>query len=284
MRIAVPLIAAVLLSVACLAQATESCVWTAPAKTPRLFLDGPVAHFKQYYGTEWANCAARGNEKRDVEVEWRFGADAARAPIDSDKVQLARGSRQPFERLQSKLFPNHVCDNRQGLPRGKLAVTGLPGEERVSELVPIRVTVKAEGSLAPLAYESKTIDFPCPACSHSSNRSLRVRSARGQNPVIEGKIDQTWFECARHGGTLALLGFNGQAENDVMKAIRPDLRLAGLEKEFVLQGNEYVLRKPIPVSRLCAKGARVWSFEFWGRGELMRAGGGGRSIHTVECP
>jgi hypothetical protein len=56
-----------------------------------------------------------------------------------------------------------------------------------------------------------------------------------------------------------------------------------LEKELVRKRDKYVLRKPLPMARLCARNARFWSFELWGKGELMQLGGGGREILEVRC-
>jgi hypothetical protein len=79
-----------------------------------------------------------------------------------------------------------------------------------------------------------------------------------------------------------LRGFAGDSHSDVLNAIRPDLSLAGLEKEFVLRGDKYILRKPLPMARLCGAKTHTWSFELWGHGELMHLGGGGREVHEVR--
>jgi hypothetical protein len=177
-----------------------------------------------------------------------------------------------------------VCEKRSG-PRGKLAVTGLPGEERVSELVPVRARVVATGALAPLAFEAPPMTVPCPACDSSGGkRTLRVQQDHDGNLTLEAELDATWFECARHGATLMLLGFaERDGKSDVRNAVRPQLVLRDLEKELTLRGDVVVLHKPLPMSRLCAT-SKVWAFEFWGRGELARASGGGRTPFTLRCP
>ena len=68
-----------------------------------------------------------------------------------------------------------------------------------------------------------------------------------------------------------------------MAAVRPDFVIADLEKEFARNGDTRVVRKPLPMARLCAQRGRVWSFELWGRGELMRGTGGGRVVREVRC-
>jgi hypothetical protein len=211
-------------------------------------------------------------------------------PVDTDEVELRRGRAGDGPlRLEAKLFPNHVCEKRSG-PRGKLAVTGLPGEERVSELVPVRARVVASGALEPLAFEAPPIEVPCPACDAPGKRLLRVQQDYEGNLTLEAELDAQWFECARHGATLMLLGFSAQGaagqqdgQRDPRNAVRPQLVLRDLEKELTRKGDVVVLRKPLPASRLCATG-KVWAFEFWGRGELARASGGGRTPFTLRCP
>ena len=114
---------------------------------------------------------------------------------------------------------------------------------------------------------------------------LRVQQDHEGNLVLEAELDARWYDCARLNATLTLLGFSEQraAGGDVRNAVRPDFVLRDLEKELTRRGDVVVLRKPLPLSRLCAKG-KVWAFELWGRGELMQAAGGGRSNFTLRCP
>jgi hypothetical protein len=269
------------LAVPGLAAAADPCAWKDPGKIPRLFLQDRVAIFRYPYDAGWAACAAsKGDE---VQVQWRAGDDAGAPPLRTDKLTLDRSPGDGPRRLQARLYPNHVCDGRAKPARGKLVVSGLPGEERVNELVPLRASVVAAGRLSPLAYTSPPLEFPCPACGDRGRQMLRVRDDREGNPSLEGELDVAWFDCAKHGATLALLGFSGATEEDVRRAIRPELALEGLEKAFVRKGDKYVLQQPLPKSRLCARKANVWSFEFWGRGELMAAAGGGRSLHSIRC-
>ncbi|MEY4545303.1 MAG: hypothetical protein RL685_1498 [Pseudomonadota bacterium] len=274
-----------------LAHAAEPCAWRHPGKPSRLFLDDRLAVLRRYYDAQWAACAAPNGGR--VTIEWRVGSDPQATPVDTDEVELRRGRAGDGPlRLEAKLFPNHVCDKRSE-PRGKLAVTGLPGEERVSELVPVRARVVATGALAPLAFDAPPITVPCPACDAPGKRLLRVQQDHDGNLTLEAELDAKWFECARHGATLMLLGFSegrtqdaaGQhaGKGDLRNAVRPQLVLRDLEKELTRKGDVVVLRKPLPASRLCATG-KVWAFEFWGRGELARASGGGRVTFTLRCP
>jgi hypothetical protein len=281
MRSTFLIIAASFAGLSGLAAAADPCVWKDPGKVPRLFLQDRVAVFRYPYDAGWAACAVgKGDE---VQVQWRAGDDAAAPPLRTDKLTLDRSAGDGPRKLQARLYPNHVCDGRPKPARGKLVVSGSPGEERVNELVPLRVSVVAAGRLAPLAYTSPVLEFPCAACGDRGQRTLRVRDDREGNLSIEGELDAAWFDCAKYGATLALLGFSGATEQDVRNAVRPDLALEGLEKAIVRNGDKYVLNQPLLKSRLCARKASVWSFEFWGRGELMAASGGGRSLHTLRC-
>jgi hypothetical protein len=132
---------------------------------------------------------------------------------------------------------------------------------------------------------SPPVDIPCPACGSNRGGDISVVVADNERDlVIEAKLDPEWFECARRDATLSLLAFAGDSERAVSTAIQPDLVLADLEKELVRKGDGYVLRKPLPMGRICSKKARFWAFEVWGRGELMHAGGGGREVREVRCP
>lgn len=276
-----PLLVGLAASMPQLARAAE-CAWRHPGKPSRLFLDDRLAVLRRYYDPQWAACAAPSGGR--VSIEWRVGNDAQAPPVDTDDVELRRGRAGDGPlRLEAKLFPNHVCEKRSG-PRGKLAVTGLPGEERVSELVPVRARVVATGPLAALAFDAPAIEVPCPACDSSAGkRTLRVQPAHDGNLTLEAELDASWFECARHGATLMLLGYaEKEGQSDVRNAVRPQLVLRDLEKELTRRDDAMVLRKPLPMSRLCAA-SKVWAFEFWGRGELARASGGGRTTFTLRC-
>jgi hypothetical protein len=263
------------------AQAGEPCTWKDPGKPPRLFLRDGVVVLRSYYASAWAACAARPNDK--VRVQWFAGKDIAGTPVRTEELGLDRSTREPSHKLEARLFPGAVCDGRAPQPGAQRKLTGVPGEERLSELVPVHVSISAGGSLAPLAQPSATIDVPCPACGTHYRGSLSARIEQGGELTLEGELEATWFECAKQEATLALLAFAGRSEGDVMLAIRPNLVLADLEKSFVRRGDKYVLHKTVPKARLCAGGAHTWSFEFWGRGELQRASGGGRTIYSIDC-
>jgi hypothetical protein len=266
-----------------LARAADRCAWTDPGKKPRLFIDDRVVVFRDYYPPEWAACVI-GQGNKDFEIQWIVGADPQAPAAETEKVHLYGGKDDAPRKAEVKLFPNHICeDEGPRRPSGKPVTTGMPGKEYVAQLVAVRVRVVASGALAPLAYTSPPIEVPCRACGSASG-SLEVNPDRNEKDlVLEGEADRAWFECASRGATLALLGFGGQSSADVTTAIRPDLTLGGLEKDFSRKGDKYVLYKPLPLARLCAHGANVWSFETWGRGELMHLGGGGRSVHELRC-
>jgi hypothetical protein len=265
------------------ARAADRCAWTDPGKKPRLYVDDRVVVFRDYYSPEWAACVM-GQGTKDFEVQWIVGADPRAAPVETEKVHLYAGNDDGPRKAEVKLFPNHICEDKGPRPPGKLITTGMPGREYLATTVPVRVRVVASGALQPLAYTSAAVEVPCRACGSDGRGSLQVNQDPNQKDlVLEGEADRDWFECAAQGGTLALLGFGGRSSAEVTVAIRPDLTIGGLEKEFVRKGDKYVLRRPLPLSRLCARGAKVWSFEAWGRGELMHLGGGGRSIHDLRC-
>jgi hypothetical protein len=264
-----------------LARAAE-CAWRHPGKPSRLFLDDRVAVLRRYYDPQWTACAAPNGGR--VSVEWRVGSDAQAPPVETDTIELRRGrSDTPF-RLEAQLFPNHICEKRSG-PPGKRSITGLPGEERVSELVPVRARVVATGALAALAFDAPPIEVPCPACDMSrGKRTLRVQQDYDGNLTLEAELDAGWFECARQGATLMLLGYaeKKDAKGEARNAVKPQLLLRDLQQELTRKGDVMVLRKPLPKRRLCAQG-ETWAFEFWGRGELARASGGGRTMFTLRC-
>jgi hypothetical protein len=263
-------------------RAESSCPWKEPGKPPRIYVEDRVVFFRTYYTPEWAACALTKGNKR-VEVEWLVGNDPT--PVQTDKVDLYGGKDDEPRKLGANLFPNHTCDDkRPRTPHAKVVTTGLPGKEQVSELVQVRVRVKAVGELAPLAYASPAVEIPCPACDQNHRGSAMVRTGDNEKDLIfTAEAERGWFECASRGATMTLRGFAGESQSDVLAAIRPDLSLAGLEKEFVLKGDKYILRKPLPMARLCGAKTRYWSFELWGRGELMHLSGGGREVHEVRC-
>ncbi|MEO8183523.1 MAG: hypothetical protein ABI895_32215 [Deltaproteobacteria bacterium] len=277
-----PLIAAALaVAIPWHAQASEPCAWKDTGKPPRLFLRDRVVFFRSYYASGWAACAARPNDK--VRVQWFAGKGSGGTPIRTEELGLDRSTREPSHKLEARLFPNAICDGRAPQPGAQRKLTGVPGEERLSELVPVQVSISAGGSLAPLAQQSAAIDVPCPACGTQYRGSLSARVEQDGTLTLKGELEATWFECVKQGATLALRAFAGRSEADAQLAIRPDLVLADLEKSFVRKGDKYVLHKTLPKARLCAGDAHVWSFEFWGRGELQRASGGGRTIYSMQC-
>ncbi len=274
-----------LLASPALARADDACVWKDPGKPPRVLVDDRVASVREYYSPSWAACLAPAGP-HDVEVEWLFGVDPDAPPIHSEKIHIRAGQEDGPIKLESRLFPGQVCDKRRSdKAHNTLAVSGPPGNEEVMELVPVRAHVKAAGTLSPLDYISPPVDIPCPACGSDAGGRISVVVADNERDlVLEAKLDSTWFECARRDATLGLLAFAGDSERAVSTAIQPDLVMADLEKEFVRKGDGYVLRKPLPMGRMCSKKARFWSFEVWGRGELMRGGSGFREVRELRCP
>jgi hypothetical protein len=262
--------------------AAEPCAWRNPGKLSRLFLERRVAIFRRYYDAQWASCAAP--EGGRVTLEWRTGMDPQAPPVQTDTIELRRGRSDEPYRMQEELYPNHVCEKRSG-PRGKLALTGSPGEEQVSELVPVRARLVATGALAPLAFDPPPIEVPCGLCERLGERMLRVQQDHYSGKLtLEAKLDPRWYECARFDATLMLLGFSEERApgNDVRSAIQPDFVLRDLEKKLTRRGDVVVLDEPLPTARLCAT-SKQWAFELWGRGELMRAAGGGRTTFTLRC-
>lgn len=266
------------------ARADDACVWKDPGKPARVLIDDRIAIVREYYSPTWAACLASA-APRDVEVQWLLAGAPDAPPIHSEKIHIHAGQDDGPIKLESRLFPSQVCDKRRtdkAVPR-KLAVSGAPGSEEVVELVSVRAHVKAAGTLSPLEYMSPPVEIPCPACGSSRGGDISVVVADNERDlVLEAKLDSAWFECARRDATLSLLAFAGDSERAVSTAIQPDLVIADLEKEFVRTGDGYMLRKPLPMGRICSKNARFWAFEVWGRGELMH-GGGGREVREVRC-
>jgi hypothetical protein len=272
-----------LVAIPTFAQADEACVWKDPGKPPRTFVDDHVVFFREYYSSQWAACAMRKGA-RDVEVQWLSGADADAPPLHVEKAQISVARGDGPTKLEARLFPSVSCgEHRTNKEPKKFATTGLPGREQVVELVPLRVRVKAAGALTPLEFTSPPIEVPCNACDSGHSGAVRVVVADNQGLVLEATLDPVWFECARRGATLSLLAFAGDTQREALAAVQPDLVVPDLEKEFVRKGDAYVLRKPLPMGRMCTKKGRLWAFELWGRGELMHAGGGGRDIQEVKC-
>jgi hypothetical protein len=273
-----------LLAAPALARADDACVWKDLGKPPRVLVNDRVASVREYYSRSWAACLSPAGP-HDVEVEWLFGVDPDAPPIQSEKIRIRAGQDDGPIKLESRLFPGQVCDKRRSdKAHNKLAVTGPPGNEEVMELVAVRAHVKGAGALSPLDYISPPVDIPCPACGSNRGGDVSVVVADNERDlVLEAKLDAEWFECARRDATLSLLAFAGDSERAVSTAIQPDLVMADLEKEFVRKGDGYVLRKPLPMGRMCSKKARFWAFEVWGRGELMHGGGGGREVRELRC-
>jgi hypothetical protein len=262
-------------------RAAEPCPWRDPGKSPRVFVEERVVTFRQYYTPEWAACVlAQG--ARAVDIQFVPDGAAAGEPLATEKETLHAGKSDEPRRLQARLFPSNVCDRKARSGQGKLVLSGRPGRERLARLVPVRVRVVATGLLAPLAYTSPVVEIPCEDACGSGGGSARIRSERDGGLVLEAEAERAWFECARRDASLRLLGFAGSSRQEVSAAIRPDFVIDGLERAFAREGERYVLKKPLPTTNLCATG-KVWSFEIWGRGELPRMGGGGRSIHELRC-
>ena len=259
-----------------LVEAADPCTWRAGPKPSHVRLDDRVAFFRHYFDPRWAACVAP--ENAPVVVEWRVTGDPQAAPVFADKRQLRAAD--PHQRIESRLFPSQICERKPKLA-GKLTLKGPPGDERVNVLVPVRARINATGALAPLAFESELFEFPCPACELPSDTRLEVREAAGGELSIEANISAEWFECARYQASLQLLGFGGQSERDVSRALRPHLVVRDLERDITRRGDRYVLSRPIDKAKLCAVG-ETWGFEFWGRGELQRASGGRNTI-SVSC-
>jgi hypothetical protein len=285
MRAREVILLALLLAAPAFARADDACVWKDSGKPSRVLVNDRVAIFREYYSPTWAACLGSA-APRDVEVQWLLAADPDAPPIHSEKIHIHAPQDDGPIKLESRLFPGQVCDKpRPDKPQRKLAVAGPPGGEEVVELVPVRAHVKAAGALSPLEYMSPPVDIPCPTCGSNRSGDISVVVADNERDlVIEAKLDPAWFECARRDATLSLLAFAGDSERAVSTAIQPDLVVADLEKELVRKGDGYVLRKPLPMGRICSKKARFWAFEVWGRGELMHAGGGGREVREVRCP
>jgi hypothetical protein len=262
------------------ARGGEPCNWQDPGKPPRLFLRDGMAFFRTYYTSSWAACAAGPNDK--IRVQWFVGKDSSGTPLRTEELSLDRTRKKSIHRIEARLSAG-VCDGRNPQPGAQRKLTGLPGKEHLSEILPVHVSISATGPLAPLARQSESLDFPCPACGSEPRGRLSARVDPDQRLSVEGELDAKWFDCAKQGATLLLRAFAGHDESDVVSAIRPNLVVANLEKAFVRKGDKYVLHETLPKARLCARGGPVWSFEFGGRGELQRASGGGREIYWVRC-
>ena len=262
------------------AAAQDRCPWRAPGKPTRLFLhEDRVPIFHAYYPAEWANCVAADGGKR-IEIEWLVGNDV----VQTERETVRRSKDDEPRRIRTVLAPNHICDARRATSRSaKIATFGPPGEEETVALVPVRARIKATGALAAMAYTSPPVEVPCSLCQRSQGENIWIRRGTGTELSLEIQSGRDWFQCASRSATLALRIFTGDSRDAVTNAIAPDVQINGLEKAFVLKGDKYVLSKPLPVARLCAKNARTWAFELWGRGELMRVGGGGRLIRDAKC-
>jgi hypothetical protein len=284
--------AAVALAVVALAPAIGraadgGCRWVDPGKKPRVFVDDRVVNLRAYYDNDWARCVMAAGAK-EVVVEWLVGDDPGAAPAKTEKVQLYAGKGEGPRTLDARLFPGAACEPQRargtiGKPTGALTMTGRPGREQVAALVRVQARVAAAGPLAPLAFTAPPVEIPCAACQGKSGRLWVQEDPDAHDTlVLEGEADPAWFACAAHGAGLSLLGFGGASRAEVTDAIRPDFVLAGLEKGWSRKDDKLVLRRPLPTAKLCA-GAKVWSFEVWGRGELMSIGGGGRDLHELRC-
>lgn len=280
---------AVLALVPAAARAADGCRWVDPGKKPRMFVDDRVVTLRAYYDNDWARCVMAAGAK-EVVVEWLVGDDPGAAPAKTEKVQLYAGKGEGPRTLDARLFPGAVCDERgargkpsrgTGKPTGALTTMGRPGREQVAELVRVQARVAAAGPLAPLAFASAPVEVPCAACRGQSGRLLVREDPETHDLALEGEADPGWFACAAHGATLSVLGFGGGSQAEVTDAIRPDFVLAGLEKGWSRKNDKLVLRRPLPRAKLCA-GAKVWSFEIWGRGELMSLSGGGRDVYQCR--
>jgi hypothetical protein len=276
----------VLASAPAVARAADgACRWIDPGKKPRVFIDDGIVTVRAYYDRDWASCVMAAGA-REVVVEWSVGDEPGAAPTKTEKVQLYAGKGEGPRKLDARIFPGAVCEARgtRGAT-GNLTTTGRPGREQVAALVRVQARIVGAGPLAPLAFAAPPVEVPCAVCKGKGRTGrLLVREDYDQHDplVLEGEADPGWFACAAHGASLSLLGFGGASRADVTAAIRPDFVLAGLEKGWSRKDDKLVLRRALPIAKLCAT-AKVWSFEIWGRGELMSIGGGGRDLHELRC-
>jgi hypothetical protein len=284
--------ALILLSALCVpveAHAEQTCPLTESVPKPRLFfMDSAqnyrmnsVLEFRVYFAKQWARCLSmkRTIEKtREPKVELQFLVGDKVVDRRDGPLYLRKTSDREAHTLAARLFPGQACDKNLP-PGGRRVVQGPPGKELVMQMVPVRARVVAEGDLAPMAFTSDVVEYPCPACLMDSG-SMGVRAEGDGSLVLKAEVSREWFECARFQATLNLSGFVGKSEDEVESALRPDFVWEGLEKAFKREGDKYVLHKPLPMAQLCKMGKK-WGFDLWGRGQLSRSGG--RSFYELPC-
>jgi len=260
---------------------TQPCAWIEHGAQPLHLWDRLVV-FDQLF-----ECSAEAHGEISITL-----ATAGNSNVASKKVALKpKGKWRRQKRASIRGYSNAYCPKRP--PSGARGRTdGEPGKQRRFYAVTATLEVQGTADLKTLS-RSDRVDVRCDLCPRGGG-SIEFRERGMQSSVlgpktrIAGRVDRVWFECARTNADLALRVFAGPDRASVQVALRPVLVLADLERRFVRKGDAYTFDISAPYVKLCkrfGRGARkklMW--ELWGRGELMRIGGGGRSYLDLRCP
>lgn len=165
-------------------------------------------------------------------------------------------------------------------------LTGSPGARVAGFPVEVEVRIRGEGAMAPVRGNYKASAW-CPACLHLRSRgSIYVRIPAGKRiareaPHLETRLPAEWLNCVRSTSTLELRLFGGTTRQEALDAVRPTTIIEGLEKK--LNAGSKGQELPLPKKAIC-RVAKPWvAYELTGKGELSRAGGGGRGAVEIDC-
>ncbi|MEM6559317.1 MAG: hypothetical protein AAF219_02995 [Myxococcota bacterium] len=245
---------------------------------PRFDYRDRIVVFEHGYDAQWAMCASekRGEGKLRLTLKRSDGVILKQEDIDP-RYSLHPGSRMS---IIGKAFPSTLCKD---LPRVTPVLRGPPGAQTLQVPVTVTAELVATGGLEPLATRARTTAY-CAGCEYASYKNTISGNIDGQRLELRGKADSEWIRCVRRGkSSLELRVFVGDERAQALKALRPAMVVKKLERYFKSGNKDSRFMHTIDLKRLCRNGRRWVVWEFGGRGELKRIGGGGRSVQELKC-
>lgn len=245
---------------------------------PRLDYRDRIVVFEHGYDAHWAMCASEKRGKGKLRLTLRRSDGAVLTEEDLEP----RYSLHPRGRMSivGKAFPSTLCKDP---PRAAPVLRGPPGAQTLQVPVTVIAELEATGGLEPLATKARTTAY-CALCEYASYKNSISGSINGQRLQLRGKADSEWMKCVRRGKpSLELRIFVGNDRAQALKALRPVMVAKNLERYFKPGAKDSRFKHSVDLKRLCQSGRRWVVWEFAGRGELKRIGGGGRSVQELKC-
>ncbi|MEO1337153.1 MAG: hypothetical protein AAFV29_16025 [Myxococcota bacterium] len=205
-------------------------------------------------------------------------------PIDDRrKPRPLPDSRRSYRMaLSSKTL---FCDKK--VPGGAFRPAGPPGQQFTSYTSRVAALFRGTGALERLS-KTYIADVACPACIHTRGRgSIYVRISNRpaeRSPHLEVRLAPEWLGCVRATSTLQLRLFAGDDRASALNALQPYATITGLEDKISTKSRDRATRIQLDRATICRRGNGWVAYELWGKGDLHRAGGGGRGAVKIDCP